>query len=226
MKRNKMNTQTARKDKWLTLTILLAVVTFGVFILGRNSEDASAVGESNEFSLSVLQPADENLISQQPKMVRDWLESETVTVSARANGEPAEVRGLGGSSLSGDDAVVVAAIGEETCALLLPQGLSSCADAEDISDGKVFGAAPNDCETYQVIGMLGNNVNSLRVSPEGSPSYTIKAQSNIYSGDFEAARTSIAGLDESGNQIFETWLPLDEYRAHNPQCGDAGGQTS
>lgn len=229
-----MNIQSARKNKWMTLTILLAVVTFAVFLLSRSSENASAGPESSEFSLSVLRPVDQNLINQQPKLVRDWLESETVSVSARDggepvagnHGEPAEVRGLGESALPGGDTVVIAAIGDETCALLLPRGMSSCADFEDISHGKVFGAAPNGCDTYQVLGILGNNVHSLQVSPEGSPSYTIRTHSNFYSGDFEAARTLIAGMDASGNRIFETWLPLDEYRVQNPQCGSGTGKAS
>ena len=186
-------------------------------MLSRGSESATAETATQEFPLAVLEPANEATVEQEPPAVQRQLDFAVSAVAENTGDESAEVEALGEAEVPGNGTVSVAAIGEEICAFE-PVGAGNCAGEEEIVDGDIFTATPINCSTYEVLGIVGDEVSSILVNPRQGPPYTVEVHDNIYLSQFAAERTHITGKDASGNNVFESWLPLDEYRAHNPAC--------
>lgn len=205
------------RNKYLLLATLFLAVAFGAFMIDRSGNQASAGTESADPPLSVIDPISPGEIAEQPDAVRKQLDFMADGVAARATGESVEVTGLGETVVPGQGEVSVAEVGEEVCAFQMHE-IGSCADEAEIAMGRIFTATPVGCHGYDVLGIVGNDVESIQVSPDGEANYSLGVNENIYLGTFKAVRTLIEGLDASGNTVFTNLLPLDEYRAQNDAC--------
>ena len=206
-----------RQNKFLLIAIGLVLAVIGGFILSRGSEHATAQAEPTEFSLAVLdQPADPEVIEQQPAVVQEQLEFAVDSVESRSSGSSVEVEALGESTIPGEGTVSVAEISDEVCAFER-SGVGNCGEEPEINQGDIYTATPINCAKYEVLGVVGNEVATILVSPKNRPSYVIDVHENMYLGDFAAVQTVITGRDAEGNTVFETVLPLDEFRQLN--CG-------
>ncbi|MDQ5893796.1 MAG: hypothetical protein QG596_57 [Actinomycetota bacterium] len=212
----------SRRDKYSLIAFMAVLAAFGAFMLDRPGGIASAGTESEEPSLAVIEPASESTISEQPEAVREQLELVTDGVAARSPTEPVEVTGIGDTVIPGEGKVSVAQVGEEVCAFQVYE-IGSCADEAEIAMGRIFTATPAGCEHYDVLGIVGNDIESILVSPEGESGYRLDVVENIYLGTFAAVQTAITGLDASGNTALTNLLPLGEYLEQNEACQQRTG---
>ena len=210
------------RNKYLLISLVVLVATFGVLMLDRSGGKASAGVESDEPSLEVIDPFSSSTIEEQPEAVREQLDLMTDGVAARSPEEPVEVTGIGDTFIPGEGKVSVAEVGEEVCAFQIDE-IGSCADDEEIAMGRIFTATPAGCQHYDVLGIVGNEIESILVSPEGEPGYQVEVSENIYLGTFAALPTIIYGLDASGSTAFTNLLPLDEYLEQNVACANVAG---
>lgn len=220
-----MNMSLDSRNKFLILAVALIVMVLGALLLSRESGQASAEALSDDPPLSVLEPATQEMVEDQPAAVRRQLVFAASGVEARNPEEPATVESLGESEVPGEGTVEVAEVGEEVCAFQTGQ-IGNCADPEQIAMGRIFTATPVGCEGYEVLGIVDDQVASIRVSPEGGESFELEVHSNIYLGDFPANSTLIEGLDASGNVVFSNRLPLDEYLEQNDGCEASQGTSA
>jgi hypothetical protein len=222
MIRKGTNMSIDNRSKYYILALALVAVALGSLLLSRESGQASAEPVPNDPPLEVLEPASPEDVEEQPPAVQQQLEFAASGVSERNSEESVEVTSLGESEVPGEGSVAVAEVGPEICAFQTGQ-IGNCADQEEISQGRIFTATPVGCAAYEVLGIVDDRVDSLRVTPEGGQTYPVEVHENIYLDSFAAERTLIEGLDVAGNPVFVNWLPLDEYQAQNDACQGGAG---
>jgi hypothetical protein len=120
-------------------------------------------------------------------------------------------------SEAGDD-ITIAAIRDSIC--VVQQRSISCNEETRAVAGELFGAAPVGCDRYHVLGAVPDGVTELLVNAraEDATDSTLPVRSNIYEGNLNAGDTVITGLNNAGEAVFKTELPLDWYAATNDAC--------
>jgi hypothetical protein len=178
---------------------------------GSGSGGTSAsTSPSREFS--ALQPVSASAKEALPAQAADWLaEMEGPTL---ANPDSEKLVGLSSTDTKAGE-IVVADFGQNVCIYLTDHAMSTCGTTTLIEAGKLLTVAPSCEGRVVVVGILPDEVKSVKIGPAEDDATegieTVPVTSNIYAAEIEPVDTVVSGTTESGRS-FETEVPLGQLR--------------
>jgi hypothetical protein len=200
-----------RSKNLIALTFALAGVSVSLALALTVGSTEATPANAQPKHLSVLKPVDSEMIAALPPRAKTWLTATETTPYAGG-----QVSLLGSTSIEGGE-IVVATVGNSTCALSLKEEVSACGETERVEDGEIFAASPSGCDAYTVIGMVPDGITELSVDrgADGKVEATLPVVSNVYQGTFESVHTVLRNA--AGGVAIN--LPLSSYASMNDGCG-------
>lgn len=195
---------------------LAALITASFFLIIASRSGAEPQANSTE-RFSVLSPATDQMMAAVPKATVAGLNLVTGSVLP-GNQDSQGVSAVGFASPPSGETMTVAEVGNDICAV---RGLDAgCASADDVAAGRLFGARPDGCGSYWVFGVAPDGVSQISVIEQssGQREAVLPVSGNVYEGTLNGVSTEALGLDESGNVVFRTQMPLDYYSETNEAC--------
>lgn len=199
---------------------LLAVLLLSVLVFsdrsGAASETAttSAAEDSAAERFSILDSPIEGAVPAESQTAVNSL----TEVTLPGNDGPLEVSAVGTVRAAGGKDVTVASVGESLCAVQAMN--AACGPVDDVANGRLIGARPHSCGQYWVFGLAPDGVKEIEVDQgkDGEIDSVIPVIGNVFEGVLKAAPTSVFGVDDTGQQVFETNVALDYFAATNEAC--------
>ena len=140
------------------------------------------------------------------------------SVGPDSTGEPRDIAEVGVAHSPAGSEVTLAAIGDSLC--VVRQRSISCNEGARAVAGELFGAAPDGCGGYHLLGAVPDGVTQLSVDRRGDGSLdtNLPVTSNVYEASLSAVDTVVTGVNSAGEAVFKVELPLEWYAATNDAC--------
>lgn len=194
----------------------------GLLLFALRSEPVAQAEEQPALDFPALKPASEEVLESLPPIVNDRLSFYVFNQELRQKreGKPGNlaVGEFGQVTLGGREASL-ATIGSTVCAFF-PYGVGICDEKNRIADDGAVGFAPRGCESFDLIGIAPEAVETMTFDADGDGNYetSVPAKSNVYSATLDASKVRVRGLDSDGKVAFEDVIPLNEFVKTDGSC--------